>query len=81
AISRRFDKPVLAVDTGWSDAAVLMRREYDRLGIPAYPTPERAVKALNALWRFGSYLLRKGSYSSYMKSYLEFREKFVTQKP
>ncbi|MEM4810620.1 MAG: CoA-binding protein [Thermofilum sp.] len=80
-ISRRFDKPVLAVDTGWSDAAVLMRREYDRLGIPAYPTPERAVKALNALWRFGSYLLRKGSYSSYMKSYLEFREKFVTQKP
>lgn len=78
-ISWKFDKPVLAVDTGWSEAAVLMRREYDRLGIPAYPTPERAVKALNALWRFGSYLLREGSYSSYMKRYLEFREKFVSR--
>lgn len=73
-ISRKFTKPVLAVDTGWSEAAVLMRKEYDRLGIPAYPTPERAAKALNALWKFGSYLLREGIYSSYVRNYLDFRE-------
>ena len=76
-ISRAYVKPILAVDTGWSDAAVLMRREYDRCGIPAYPTPERAVKSLWALWKYGSYLLKAGAYDAYISGYVKFRDKLI----
>lgn len=77
-IASRYTKPVLAVDTGWSEAAILERREFEKKGVPAYPTPERAVKALGALYKYAQFLARASAYESYLLSFLRFREKHFT---
>lgn len=65
-LARKYSKPVVAVDTGWSEAALLEREEFDRNGIPAYPTPERAIKSLWALYKYGEFLKRKGVLQSHI---------------
>jgi Acyl-CoA synthetase (NDP forming) len=76
-IASKYSKPVLAVDTGWSETAILERKEFEKRGVPAYPTPERAVRALGALYRYAQYLLRTGAYESYLTSFMEFKAKFL----
>ncbi|NAZ25443.1 MAG: CoA-binding protein, partial [Thermofilum sp.] len=73
SIAKNYDKPVVAVDTGWSETAILERREFDINGIPAYPTPERAVKSLAGLIRYGEYLSRKGVLDRYIQGILRLR--------
>jgi len=73
SIAKNYDKPVVAVDTGWSETAILERREFDINGIPAYPTPERAVKSLAGLVRYGEYLSRKGVLDRYIEVILRLR--------
>jgi len=67
-----FPKPVLAVDTGWSEAAVLERREFDRNCIPSYPIPERAVKGAKALYEYGYYLKREGELDKYLNNWFPY---------
>jgi len=74
-IASGFSKPVVAVDTGWSEAAILERREFDKGGVPSYPTPERAVKALWALYKYGEFLRKKGKYRAYVDEFLSRRSK------
>ncbi len=69
-LTKEYSKPVVAVDTGWSEAAILERKEFDKNGIPAYPTPERAVKALWALYKYGEFLKSKNSLERYIESFL-----------
>ncbi|RLE60548.1 MAG: CoA-binding protein [Thermoprotei archaeon] len=64
-----FAKPVLAVDTGYSEAAVLERETFDREGIPSYPIPERAVRAARALYAYGRYLTKRKKFDDYMKKW------------
>ncbi|MCC5997634.1 MAG: CoA-binding protein, partial [Thermofilum sp.] len=73
SIVKNYDKPVVAVDTGWSETAILERREFDMNGIPAYPTPERAVKSLAGLIRYGEYLSRRGVLDRYIEGILRLR--------
>lgn len=74
-IAMEHAKPVVVVDIGGSEAAVLERKEFDANGLPAYPTPERAVKALWGLVKYGEYLLRKGSFDEYVNNFLRTRTK------
>ncbi len=76
-LARDSRKPVVAVDTGWSEAAVLERRVFEENGVPAYPIPERAVKAYAALYRYGSYLGKMGRLEEYIDSFLEWRRSVV----
>ncbi|ABL77745.1 acetate--CoA ligase family protein [Thermofilum pendens] len=74
-----YAKPVVAVDTGWSEAAILERKEFDSMGVPSYPTPERAVKSLSALVRYGKYLSSRGALGRYLQEYLDFKRKNILQ--
>ena len=67
--SKGFVKPVLAVDTGWSEAAVLTREAFDNALIPSYPTPERAARAARALCTYGSYLSKRGVLEDYLRAW------------
>ncbi len=64
-----YPKPVLAVDTGWSEAAILSREAFDEALIPSYPTPERAARAARALYEYGKYLAERGVLKSYLESW------------
>jgi acetyltransferase len=43
------DIPTVVCDVGEAEYAKRIRESYDRLGVPSYPTPERAANALYAL--------------------------------
>ncbi len=47
-------KPIVMVDVGEGSYAREFRRRFEQLGIPAYPEPERAVRAMKALVDYGS---------------------------
>ncbi len=53
-----FGKPITVCSAG-SDYVLERNRKLERLGIPVYPTPERAVKALKVLYEYGKILKRK----------------------
>jgi acyl-CoA synthetase (NDP forming) len=47
--------PVVACDVGEAEWARIMRSKYESHGIPCYPTPDRAAKAIHFLSRYGSF--------------------------
>jgi len=61
--------PVVGAVTG-GDYTWRLAREAERLGIPMYPSVERAAKAVWALYRYGSWLRRLGVYESYVEGFL-----------
>jgi len=54
-----YTKPILACDVGGTEMAVDFRTRFEKYGIPAYETPERAARAMYALARYGFFLHRK----------------------
>jgi acyl-CoA synthetase (NDP forming) len=60
---------VTVVDIGGADMAQWFRREFDRRGIPSYPTPERAVKALKSLIDYGIWLKREGIFEEFIEKW------------
>jgi acyl-CoA synthetase (NDP forming) len=51
-----YTKPILACDVGGTEMAVDFRTRFEKYGIPAYETPERAARAMYALARYGFFL-------------------------
>lgn len=49
-------KPILACDVGGTEMAEEFRIRFEKYGIPAYETPERAARAMYALARYGHYI-------------------------
>jgi acyl-CoA synthetase (NDP forming) len=49
-------KPILACDVGGTEMAEEFRIRFEKYGIPAYETPERAARAMYALVRYGHYI-------------------------
>ena len=52
-IAEQYQKPVVAMDVGSSAYARAFREKFEEVGIPAYPEPERAIRALKGLIEFG----------------------------
>lgn len=48
-VARKVKKPVVGCEMGESEWSVLFRNRMDHYGIPSFPTPERAIRALYAL--------------------------------
>jgi acyl-CoA synthetase (NDP forming) len=56
AVASKYDKPIVACDIGETEMALRTRLRFDKLGIPAYSSPEDAARAMNALMRYGLFL-------------------------
>jgi len=69
-----FIKPVLAVDTGYSEVAVLERECFDKNNIPSYKIPERAIKAAKALYTYGSYLRKINRFNEYVSIFSSYNK-------
>jgi acyl-CoA synthetase (NDP forming) len=59
-VSSKYDKPIVACDIGETEMALHTRFRFDKLGIPAYSSPEDAARAMNALVKYGLYLKKYG---------------------
>ena len=70
-----YEKPMVACDIGETEMALSIRLRFDRLGVPAYSSPEDAARAMNSLVRYGLYLQKKGYLEEYVKNFLESKRK------
>jgi acetyl coenzyme A synthetase (ADP forming)-like protein len=59
--SKYYDKPIVACDIGETEMAKFIRSRFNKLGIPAYSSPEDAAYAMSALVEYGEYKLRVGA--------------------
>lgn len=64
-------KPVVACDIGETEMAMFIRSRFEKLGIPAYSSPEDAARAMAALVRYGSYLMKIGCFDDYLETCAE----------
>jgi len=65
-VSKQYFKPIVACDVGEAEMARRIRFRFEKSGIPAYPTPERASKAMYGLIEYGKFLRRRGVYERYL---------------
>jgi acyl-CoA synthetase (NDP forming) len=66
-VANKYDKPIVACDIGETEMALHTRFRFDKLGIPAYSSPEDAARAMNALVRYGLFLKKIGCYDAYIR--------------
>ncbi|MEM3617955.1 MAG: CoA-binding protein [Candidatus Bathyarchaeia archaeon] len=72
-VASKYEKPIVACDIGETEMALHIRSRFEKLGIPAYSSPEDAARAMSALARYGLYLKKKGYFQEYLHNF--FREK------
>ena len=70
-VAGKHDKPIVACDIGETEMALHTRYRFDKLGIPAYFSPEDAARAMNALVRYGLHLKKKRCLREYMERFLK----------
>ncbi len=70
-VAGKYDKPIVACDIGETEMALHTRFRFDKLGIPAYSSPEDAARAMNALVRYGLYLKKNKCLRDYMQNFLK----------
>jgi acyl-CoA synthetase (NDP forming) len=59
-LSEGYTKPIVACDIGETEMANYIRSRFNKLGIPAYSSPEDAAYAMAGLVEYGGYLAKKG---------------------
>ena len=74
-VASKYDKPIVACDIGETEMALHTRFRFDKLGVPAYFSPEDAARAMNALVRYGLYLKKNKCLKEYIQSFLEDKRK------
>jgi acyl-CoA synthetase (NDP forming) len=74
-VANNYQKPMVACDIGETEMALSIRLRFDRLGFPAYSSPEDAARAMSALARYGMYLQKKGFFKEYVENFLLSRRK------
>ncbi|MBX5320907.1 MAG: acetate--CoA ligase family protein [Candidatus Bathyarchaeia archaeon] len=74
-VASKYNKPIVTCDIGETEMALHIRSRFDKLGIPAYPSPEDAARAMGALVKYGLYLKKKGFFEEYMRNFLKEKQK------
>jgi acetyl coenzyme A synthetase (ADP forming)-like protein len=59
-LSKHSEKPIVACDIGETEMAKYIRSRFNKLGIPAYSSPEDAAYAMSGLVKYGMYLKKSG---------------------
>ncbi|MCW4001622.1 MAG: acetate--CoA ligase family protein [Candidatus Bathyarchaeota archaeon] len=70
-LSKKYTKPVVACDIGETETALRIRSRFDKLGIPAYFSPEDAARAMVALVNYGLYLKKNGRFEQYLETFFK----------
>ncbi|MBN1357393.1 CoA-binding protein [Candidatus Bathyarchaeota archaeon] len=70
-ISRKYSKPIVMCDIGETEMALYTRSRFDKLGVPSFPSPEDAARAMSALARYGVYLKKTGCAEEYVTEFLK----------
>ena len=70
-ISKKYTKPIVMSDIGETEMALYTRFRFDKLGIPAYPSPEDAARAMSALVQYGQFLIKNRQEKEYLKKFFE----------
>jgi acyl-CoA synthetase (NDP forming) len=65
-LARCCAKPVVACDIGETEMAMFIRSRFEKLGIPAYSSPEDAARAMAALAYYGRYLKKTDCFDGYL---------------
>ena len=68
-LAKSYTKPVVACDIGETEMALFIRSRFEKLGIPAYSTPEDAARAMTALVYYGEYLRKIDYFDDYLEIY------------
>jgi acyl-CoA synthetase (NDP forming) len=74
-VSNKYSKPIVMCDIGETEMALYTRFRFDKLGIPSYPSPEDAARAMTALVRYGTYLKKNGCAEEYISEFLKKKNK------
>jgi len=72
-LARNYAKPIVACDIGETEMAIYVRRRFDKLGIPAYRSPEDAARAMAALVNYGLYLKKNGYFQQYLNNWAKYK--------
>jgi acetyl coenzyme A synthetase (ADP forming)-like protein len=59
-LSKDSEKPIVACDIGETEMANYIRSRFNKLGIPAFSSPEDAAYAMAGLVEYGKYLMKRG---------------------
>jgi len=70
-LSKKYTKSVVACDVGETEMALHIRSRFDKLGIPAYFSPEDAARGMAALVNYGMYLKKCGQFDQYLESFMK----------
>jgi acyl-CoA synthetase (NDP forming) len=70
-LSKKYTKSLVACDVGETEMALYIRSRFDRLGIPAYFSPEDAARGMAALVDYGLYLKKCGQFDKYMETFMK----------
>ena len=73
-VSVTVPKPIVACDIGETEMALYIRSKFEKLGIPAYRSPEEAAQAMAALISYGEYLRRRGCFDDYVENFITKRD-------
>jgi len=76
-VANKYDKPIVACDIGETEMALHTRFRFDKLGIPAYASPEDAARAMDALVKYGLYLKKNGCFKDYVQNFLKKKRKNI----
>ncbi len=68
-VASKYQKPIVASDIGETEMALHIRYRFDKLGIPAFFSPEDAARAMSALVRYGLHLKEQRCFKEYMKAF------------
>jgi len=73
-VARNYRKPIVACDIGETEMALYVRSRFEKLGIPAYGSPEDAARSMHALVKYGEYLKKKNCFERYVDEFLKRRK-------